>query len=79
MAVDHGALGSPDQRTDDSVGLARIADLQALRDRDETLAERVENRLLDQDTRVGHAHLDEMQRSYAPTTAGTAEVAASGG
>jgi hypothetical protein len=49
MAVDHRALGAPDQGTDDGVRLARIADLQALRHRDEALAERVENRLLDQD------------------------------
>jgi hypothetical protein len=57
VTVDHGALGSPDQRPNDGVRLAWIADLQALRHRDETLAERVENRLFDQDARVGHADL----------------------
>jgi hypothetical protein len=61
MAVDHRALGAPDQGTDDGVRLARIADLQALRHRDEPLAERVENRLFDQDAGVGHANLALME------------------
>jgi hypothetical protein len=39
MAVDRRALGSPDQGADDGVGLAWIADFQALRHRDEALAE----------------------------------------
>jgi len=47
--------------TDDGVRLARIADLQALRHRDETLAERIENWLFDQDARVGHADLTLME------------------
>ena len=61
MAVDHGALGSPDQGTDDGVRFARIADLQALRHRDETLAERIENRLLDQHAGIRHADLALME------------------
>jgi hypothetical protein len=61
MPIDHGALGATDQRTDDRVGLARIADFQALRDRHEALAEGIEDRLLDEDARIRHANLTLME------------------
>src|ERR1700730_9105139 len=57
MAIDNSALRAAYQRTDDRVRLTGIADLEAFRDRDKALAKRIEDWLLDENARIGHADM----------------------
>lgn len=61
MPVDHGALRAADERADDRIGIARIADFQTFSNGDEAFAERIENRLLHKDARIRHADLALME------------------
>jgi len=57
MPVDRRALRAADQRANDRIGLARIADFQVLGDGHEALAKGVKDRRLDEDARIRHADL----------------------
>lgn len=57
MAVDDRALRTPYQRADDRVGLARVTDFEAFRDRDKTLTKCIEDWLFDENARISHANL----------------------
>ena len=63
MAVNHRALGAADERSNDRVGFARIADFETLGNLDKPVAEHIEDRLFDQNTRIRHADLALMEEN----------------
>jgi hypothetical protein len=62
MAIDEAALRAADEGADYRIGFMRVSDLARLGLLGEFLTELVEQRCLDDDLRVGHAHLALMEK-----------------